>query len=221
MLLQGLEAVYRGEHVNILSAGRRYRGLTGDDLRDVDPQSLAMANLLPTTSPILIETVPGNLSRVPATTDSGPPGVSAIEIVDGSPRGLTQGRRDRARILRLADSLNLALVTGSDNHGWGRTAPGWTLLRIPGWRGMAPDSLSRRIEDVLRIGRRQSTKTVERRVADGSAPISLVFSGVVVPWRMFTTLSADERVMWIVWIWGVLLVGRGLRGSRLRPSPSA
>ena len=34
MLLQGLEAGYKGEHVNILSAGRRYRGLTNPDLRE-------------------------------------------------------------------------------------------------------------------------------------------------------------------------------------------
>src|SRR5437764_10613241 len=53
----------------------------------------------------------------------------------------------RQRIVHIADSLNLALVTGSDNHGWGRAAPGWTLMRIPGWRGMSTDSLSRRIED--------------------------------------------------------------------------
>jgi hypothetical protein len=39
LLLQGLEAGYKGEHVNILSAGRRYKGITTPDLRDVDEQS--------------------------------------------------------------------------------------------------------------------------------------------------------------------------------------
>jgi hypothetical protein len=221
MLLQGLEVMYRGEHVNILSAGRRYRGLTTADLKDMDDQSLSIANMIPTTTPVVIETVPGNLSKVPATTAAGAPAVEAIEIVDGSPRGLSQGRRDRARILHLADSLNLALVVGSDNHGWGRTAPGWTLIRITGWRGMATDSLSRRIEEILRIGRRQATRPVERRVADGTTPIALAFAGPVIAWRMFTTLSADERVMWLVWTWGVVLLARGLRNYRLRPSATA
>jgi len=218
VLLQGLEAVDRGEHVNILSAGRRYRGLTTPDLRDVDDQALAMADLIPGTSPIVVETIPGNLSKLSATPPKAAPSIDAIEIVDGSPRGLSQGRRERARIVRLADSLNLALVAGSDNHGWGRAAPGWTLFRIPGWRGMPTDSLSRRIEDILRVGRRQATRVVERRVADGTSPISLLFAGPVVTWRMFTTLGADERVMWLVWAWGLVVIVRGVRAYRRRPT---
>lgn len=221
VLLQGLEVVYRGEHVNILSAGRRYRGLTSPNLREMDDQALSIANMIPSTSPVIIETIPGNLSQIPATTSSGAPAVAAIEIVDGAPRGLSQTRRERARILKLADSLNLALVVGSDNHGWGRTAPGWTLIRITGWRGMTTDSLSRRIEEILRVGRRQATRPVERRVADGTSAIALLFAGPFIAWRMFTTLQADERVMWLVWTWGLVLIGRGLRNYRLRPSATA
>jgi len=219
VLLQGLEAFDRGEHVNILSAGRRYRGLTTPDLKDVDDQALAMADLVPGTSPLLVETIPGNLSKFSSKANAAP-AVDAIEIVDGSPRGLSQTRRERARIVHLADSLNLALVSGSDNHGWGRAAPGWTMLRIPGWRGMPTDSLSRLIETILRFGRRQSTRVVERRVADASSPIALAFAGPVVAWRMFTTLSADERVMWLVWTWGLLLLARGGR-AYLRRTPNA
>jgi predicted metal-dependent phosphoesterase TrpH len=220
IVLQGLEAVDRGEHVNILSAGRRYKGLTTLDLRDVDDQALALADLIRGTSPILIETIPGNLSKLSSTAPNVAPSVDAIEIVDGSPRGLSQGRRERARIVRLADSLNLALVTGSDNHGWGRAAPGWTMLRIPGWRGMPTDSLSRRIEEILRIGRRQATRVIERRIADGTSPIALVFALPAVAWRMFTTLGADERVMWLVWVWGIVAITRGFR-AYLRQSPTA
>jgi predicted metal-dependent phosphoesterase TrpH len=220
IVLQGLEAVDRGEHVNILSAGRRYKGLTTLDLRDVDDQALALADLIRGTSPILIETIPGNLSKLSSTAPNVAPSVDAIEIVDGSPRGLSQARRERARIVRLADSLNLALVTGSDNHGWGRAAPGWTMLRIPGWRGMPTDSLSRRIEEILRIGRRQATRVIERRIADGTSPIALVFALPAVAWRMFTTLGADERVMWLVWAWGIVAITRGFR-AYLRQSPTA
>jgi predicted metal-dependent phosphoesterase TrpH len=220
ILLQGLEAFDRGEHVNILSAGRRYRGLTTPDLKDVDDQALALADLIPGTSPLLVETIPGNLSKFASTAAHAAPAVDAIEIVDGSPRGLSQTRRERTRIAHLADSLNLALVSGSDNHGWGRAAPGWTMLRIPGWRGMSTDSLSRLIETILRIGRRQATRVVERRVADATSPISLVFAAPVVAWRMFTTLSADERIMWLVWTWGLVILARGGR-AYLRRTPNA
>lgn len=221
MLLQGLEAFFRGEHVNILDAGRRYKGLTTPDLKDVDDQSLAIAGIIPATTPVIIETIPGDLSKIPVKTTQGTVGVSAIEIVDGSPHGLSQTRRERARIVRIADSLNLALVVGSDNHGWGRAAPGWTLMRIPGWRGMTTDSLSRRIEEVLRVGRRESTRNVERRIAAGAAPIALAFAAPAIVLRMLTTLSPDERVMWIVWVWAIALVPRVWRSMRSRRAGSA
>ena len=220
MILQGLEAFYKGEHVNVLGAGRRYQGLTTPDLKTVDEQSLALASLLQATSPDLIETIPGKLDRVPAASDSAP-GVRAIEIVDGSPRGLTQVRRDRARIVRIADSLNFALVAGSDNHGWGRTAPGWTLMRIPGWRGMTTDSLSTRIEEILRLGRRDATRVVERRVAPGTNAIQIVFAAPVVAWGMFAMLSADERVAWIIWTWAIVIAIRAWRLSRARRATPA
>jgi hypothetical protein len=221
VILQGLEAIDRGEHVNILSAGRLYRGITTPDLKVVDDQALALADMIPGTSPVVIETIPGNLSKFSSTAPNVAPAVDAIELVDGSPRGLSQGRRDRAGILHLADSLNLALIAGSDNHGWGRTAPGWTLLRIPDWRGMPTDSLSRRIEAILRVGRRQATRVVERRVADGASPIALAFAAPVVLWRMLTTLTADERVMWLVWVWGSVLIARVVRAYRRRPLSTA
>ena len=221
MLLQGLEAFFRGEHVNILDAGRRYKGLTTPDLKDVDDQSLSIAGIIPATTPVIIETIPGDLSKIPVKTTQGTVGVGAIEIVDGSPRGLSQTRRERARIVRLADSLNLALVVGSDNHGWGRAAPGWTLMRIPGWRGMTTDSLSRRIEEVLRVGRRESTRNVERRIAGGATPIGLAFAAPVIVLRMLTTLSPDERVMWIVWVWAIALLQRVWGSMRSRRASSA
>lgn len=218
MVLQGLEAFFNGEHVNLLSAGRRYKGLTTPDLKDIDPQSLMLASLLARNAPVTIETVPANLNKVPALTANGVPGVTAIEIVDGSPRGLSQTRKDRNRIVHIADSLNLALVAGSDNHGYGRAAPGWTLFRVPGWRGMATDSLSRTLELIMREGRREATRTVERVVADGSNPATLAFTGPLVAWQMLTALAPDERVMWLVWTWGIVVIARGLRRYRIRPS---
>ncbi len=221
LLLEGLEAGMHGVHVNVLSAGRRFKGLTTPDLRDVDDQALALASLIPKNEPVVIQTIPDDLSKIAAASGPGTAGVRAIELIDGSPRGLSQGRRERARIIHLADSLNLALVAGSDNHGWGRTAPGWTLLRLPDWRGMGTDSLAGLIERVLREGGRQSTKVVERRVAEGASPLGVVFAGIAVPWRMFTTLAPDERVVWVLWAWAIVLIARGLRFLRVRPSTTA
>ncbi|MDQ3995662.1 MAG: hypothetical protein M3303_01450, partial [Gemmatimonadota bacterium] len=200
VLLSGLEVVYGGERVNVLSAGRVYRGLTTDNLWDIDTIALALASLVTPREPVIVQTIPARLDRMRPAEGPGAPGARAIEIVDGAPRGLSQTRRERRRIIHLADSLNLALVAGSNNHGWGRTAPGWTLFHIPGWRGLAPDDLANRIESAIRRDGRQATRVVERRVAepDGS-PIRLALTVPIVTWRMLTTLSTDQRVMWVVW----------------------
>lgn len=210
MILQALEAGWRGEHVNILGANRFYKGLTTADLRDVDEQSLALASVLPRREPLLIETLPGHLDKVVAAKGPQTAGVRAIELIDGSPRGLDQTRLMRSRIVHLADSVNIALVAGSDNHGWGRATPGWTMLVVPGWRGMGTDSLAYAIEQSLRSGH-DATRVVERRIPgelNGANAFEVMLTLPIVVWGMFTTMSVDERVMWIVWVWAIALAWR-------------
>jgi hypothetical protein len=200
-LLPGLEAFYKGEHVNILNVGVRYRGMMTADYKEVDDEALTLLSMVGGNEPILIETIPGDLSQmVPATAERAA-GVRAIEIVAGSPRGMSQIHRERARIVRVADSLDLALVAGSDNHGWGRTAPGWTLLRIPGvWRTYSPDSLATMIDQIIRVAGRDATIVVERTTAGGS-PAALAMTMPVVLWTVMRTLSPTERLAWLFWIW--------------------
>jgi hypothetical protein len=200
LLFPGLEAFYHGEHINILNAGFRYKGLTTADLRDVDDQALGLASRLPGLEPVLIETIPGDLSKIIPAHGPGTAGVRAIEIVDGSPRGMSQTRLSHDLIVHVADSLNLALVAGSDNHGWGRTAPGWTLMRLQDWRGYAPDGLERDIEIVLRLAGRAGTHVVERRTAPAT-PIAVAATLPAVMWTVMRTLSSGERVAWVVWFW--------------------
>jgi hypothetical protein len=218
VLLPAIEAVWQGEHVNILDADRMYRGILDAPLRDVDTEALRLASLVPGNEPVIIETIPGNLSQAENIVAKGPgtAGVRAIEIVDGAPRGLAQGRRERARILDLADSANLALVAGSDHHGWGHTASAWTLLIMPGWRAVPPEDLSRAIAATIRRGGRASTKVVERYVADTDRGIALPFTAPLVAWGMFRTLSLDERVVWLAWIAVILLLSRVVAMRRRR-----
>ena len=218
VLLQAIELGWRGEHVNVIGAERVYRGLTTADRRDIDEQALALASLLREREPVVIETIPGHPERVVAAAGPATAGVRAIELVDGAPRGLDQSRLQRTRILRLADSAGLALVAGSDNHGWGRTVPAWTLMRSPGWRGMSGDSLVFAIEHALRGGK-GATRIVERRVAgemNGPNIVELSLTLPLVLWRMLTTLSPDERVMWIVWACGLAIVAQLAERWRLR-----
>jgi hypothetical protein len=217
VLLSGLEVVYGGERVNVLSAGRVYRGLTTDNLWDIDTTSLALASMVTQREPVIVQTIPARLEGMKPARGPLTPGVRAIEIVDGAPRGLSQTRGQRRRIVQLADSLNLALVAGSNNHGWGRTAPGWTLLRIPAWRSMTPDQLATTIELAIREVGRQATRVVERRVAEANGnPLLVALTVPAVAWRMATTLSTDQRVMWLVWVWGLVAIGFAVRRRRAR-----
>jgi hypothetical protein len=181
-----------------------------------------LASLIRNHEPVVIETFPGHLDKVIAASGPGRAGVRAIELVDGSPRGLDDTRILRSRIVHVADSLNLAMVAGSDNHGWGRAAPAWTLLIVPGWRGMGSDSLSSAIERSLRQGK-EATRVVERPVAGELNGVNALEMTVMLPlvvWRMLTTMSVDERVMWIVWVWALALAwgatSTWLRRRRLR-----
>jgi hypothetical protein len=215
MLLHAIEAFYLGEHVNILGAGTLYRNLLTPDLREVDETALAMFGTMQNFEPIIIETIPGKLERVQPAGPQG--GMHAIELVDGAPRGLTQTRREREQILALAARHRMALVSGSDNHGYGRAAAGWTLLRIEGWQTLSADSLARKIELVIRAAGNEATRVIERRVGETPGAFA-IFAPIVVPWRMLTTLTLQERVAWIVWIWALTL---GIRFVRQRDSAPA
>ena len=215
ILLPAIEAVWKGEHVNVLDADRMYRGILDAALRDVDTEALTLASMVPGNEPVLIETIPGDLSKVSPAKGRGTPGVRAIEVVDGAPRGLAQSRQQRARILDIADSANIALVAGSDHHGWGHTASAWTLLILPGWRAVPPEEVSRAISATLRTGGRGATKVVERYVADTDDPVLVPFTVPLIAWGMLRTLSVDERVIWFAWIAALVLLAR-VRAMRRR-----
>lgn len=217
VLLPALEAVWDGAHMNILSAQRSYGGLTTADLRDIDTTAIQLASTIRGKEPVLVQTFPDAWKDVKPARGRATAGARAIEIVDGAPRGISQVRRDRARILAHADTFNLALVAGTNNHGWGRTAPGWTLFRIPSWRGMPPDSLADEIEFTIREAGRAATRVVERTAVNPGSPALLPLSLPMVAWRMFTTLNVEQRVSWIAWAWLLWLALLLWRRSRVSP----
>lgn len=216
-LLPGIEVVWNGAHVNLLSVESHYRGLTNPTLRDVDPEALTLASMVRGGEPVVVQTIPDDIAHMPpVATAPGTAGIRAIEVIDGAPRGLLQSRRDRAKIVHLADSLDITLVAGSDNHGWGRTAPGWTLMRVPGWRGMTPDSLAEHIENTIRFGRRNGTRVVERVATPGTAPLEIALTAPLLAWNTVATLDAERRTAWLIWTWGLVVVLWAVRLARAR-----
>ncbi len=207
VILPGREVVYAGQHVAVLGPLDPRLGPAAGADGAVDPAAPCAG------WPVLIQTIPNNLGNLPPAecTDLGA-GVRAIELVDGAPRGLAQGERERARILRLADSLDIAVVASSNLHGWGRTAPGWSLLRIPGWRAMSPQEVGAHIEDALRHGGRDAVEVVSVRgpghPLEGIGVAALPFVTVA---DFVARRSRTERLSWLMWIAVAVLLARARR----------
>ena len=202
-LLPALEILWQGKYANALGSPERYRpAVEGNHLR-ADSMYALLDRGAP--RPTLVLTIPEQLDSVrPATADSI--GFVAIEVSDASPRGLAQSRRDRPLILRMVDSLDLAPVAASNNHGWGRTAAAWTLMRLPGWRDLTPAELGAAIEDRLHDARAGASRVVERRVPYfGESVPALTVTAPAVIWQLFGGIGPGERLSWLLWAWALAL----------------
>jgi len=196
VLLPGREVIYRGQHVVVLGELDPRLGPGVGNGGVVDPAHPCAG------WPVLIQTIPNNLGNVtPAgCTDEGA-GVRAIELVDGDPRGLAQGDRERARIFALADSMNLAVVAASNLHGWGRTSAAWNLMRIPGWRTMTPAALDAHIQERVHEGGPDAVQIVTvRRPGARLGGVGIAAAPVVAVADFVAARSRLERVSWILWI---------------------
>jgi hypothetical protein len=215
-LLPGVELRDGDEHPILLGANPSRTRLTSADLEG------AIVKTDGPVPPILLLTIPGNIVRVPPSEYTGPIRLAGIELSDGSPRGMAQTARYRKDILALADKLHLAPVAGSDNHGWGRTAPAWSVLRIPGWRRMTPASLDVAIRRTILARAPATTRVIARRtVGPPSGRVEAALGGVAVGVLMLRTMNLRDRLSWILWSWSAALISlararRNRRQLRIR-----
>ena len=239
VVLSGMEVRLRNRHTNLLGDRSRYVFALDSTGYHLSPDAIAAAQGGGAPPPTMIYALPGRLDViVPFARGGGvgaggegaagsPAGVVGVELIDGAPRGLEQGRSRRAEILALADSMDLALVAGTNHHGWGSTVPGWSVMRIPEWRAMSPDALGAAIEGRLHDERRRAVAVVERRVPyhDGSA-IGVAAHVPLLAWGHFRALTVAERLSWLAWAALWMAVRRRNRGRaavdpRAAPDPRA
>lgn len=198
ILLPALEARDQYEHVVAIGIDSTLaidpEGNWHDPVRDT---TLAVTG----TPPLLILTIPGNIDSLPDNERHGFARLYAVELSDAAPKGIGTIQRRRASILRFADTLDLAVVAGSDNHGWGSTAAGWSVMQIPNWRAMNPAQLDSAIQRGIRIQRRHAVRVYVRDSPDpGSSAIATVFTAPLVIWRVLADLDWPERISWLGWI---------------------
>jgi hypothetical protein len=199
VLLPGVELRDGSEHLLLLGVDPRRMKITSPDW-----QGAAVAANGGPVPPILVLVMPGDILHIPRSEISGAVRLAGIEASDGSPRGLAQSATGRDTILSTSSRLGLALVAGSDNHGWGRLAPAWSVLRIPGWRGLTPAQLDIEIRRTIVTRGTSSVQVIERRTAPPSHnAVEAALGGVTAGLVMARTMSSEERVSWIAWSWGL------------------
>lgn len=226
-----MEATVEASAANPALAGEGLSFLPGREIRFKNQHIVVLGAEDPTAGiaddapwPVLIQTIPNDLSRVPVPDADGERGgVYAIELVDADPRGLRQSGEDRDMLLAIADSLNLALVAGSNHHGWGRAAAAWNLFRVPGWRTQSPTEVGHEIEASIRRDRAEAGQVVERpRLSPGPGREPLLAELLTLPrlvWHVLTGLTLLERLAWLAWVLVVTAIV-GIRPAAVKDIPS-
>jgi hypothetical protein len=210
VLLPGVELHDVDEHLILLGVDPRRMRITSPDW-----QQAAVAADGGPAPPILLLSLPGDIQRIPAEEIHGAIKVAGIEASDGSPRGIAQAAAERDRILAIASRLRVAIVSGSDNHGWGRAAPAWSVLRIPGWRTMTPGRLDIAIRRTILTRGAHAVQVIARRTAPPPRnAIESALGGLSVSLVMMRTMSSSERISWAAWSWGLCLLS--LRRARTK-----
>ncbi|HST08093.1 MAG TPA: hypothetical protein VLJ83_07965 [Gemmatimonadaceae bacterium] len=206
VILSGIEVRSEGRHLDVLGTDARdSAAYKSDDLNeDVFLRTVRSVNTPP---PIVLMTLPGNLKA-----EAGAVRIDALEISDAAPRALSQMDSQRSGLLDRARDRRFAIVAGSNNHGWARASPAWSVMEIPGWRSMSPDQLDVAIRATILQRGYRAVRVVERRT---SGPVSIVGTAMTVPvalWRMSTAASWPERASWLAWVWiGYLVAGLLIR----------
>ncbi len=199
LLLDGIEAYHQTGHVMALCATERNADEHSYEWRPV-------AGVQSACPPLLVQALPGPIEDSAAIFKQRR--ISAIELHDGAPLGLEE-IKFRSALLRKAEETNIALVSGSDNHGWAYAAIAWSALRISNWQEMNADELAIAITTLIRNRGFAAVQVIERNML---LPASTVTEHLTMPvrlvWHMFRTISLAEALSWLVWSWLLYFVFR-------------
>ncbi len=180
IMLRGGEFVWRGRHV--IGLGE------------------------PINTRALIQTLPGAITGDSALRPGPDTMIVATELVDGAPRGLAQGERERGDIFAVRDRWALAFVGSSNQHGWGFTSPVWSVAAVPNWRSLAYPELDRQLQQRLTGGGKDVRVLARRRTAEASTMLGLALTPVSFVVTIIRTLTPAERVSWTAWAGGIALL---------------
>jgi len=198
LLLMGIEAAYHDTaHVMALCATRLNAKEASFNWAPLAVQSKC--------EPLLVQATPGPVQDLAKTHAAGQ-GVLAIEIHDAAPTGLEEIRHRQA-LIEKAKQLDIAVVYGSDNHGWAFASSGWSLLLIADWQTMHAEQLALAITDKMRADGFAAVQVIERNMLPSATSfLAHITMPVQLAWRMLLTISDVERLSWLAWAWLIVVL---------------
>jgi hypothetical protein len=221
-VLPAIESWWRGVHVVVLGSTAADPALLADDQVDrALPAALASGRLADRPPPVALAAIPDDLLRaLTPEALAAAPWLRGLEVVDGAPRAIAQRDREGGALAARAAEAGLVPLAGTNHHGWGRTAVAWNLVRVPGWRALAPAELDHRLQDVLRRGDTAAVRVVARarpEVAPGGAARTLSLAATLpgALWGVARELAPAERGSWLAWLWAPALAGAARRRRRV------
>jgi hypothetical protein len=113
-------------------------------------------------------------------------GADGFEIVNCAPKAIGFPAAARERVLQVAESHDLLVVGGSDNHGWGQVTCVWNLSS-PSAQGY------------------RSNRVIARPIALAQGEWQAWTAAYTQPWLMLAGLSWSERSSWLTWILVILI----------------
>ena len=194
VMLSGIEVRDRGNHLVVLGTDARdWQSYTAGNLHELTFKREVETRGSP--RPVVLFTLPGNLKSESAMS------VDAIELSDAAPRGLSQSDAQHEQISAMGAEQNKTLLASSNNHGWAKASPAWSVMEIPNWRSMTPAELDVAIRRrILRDGS-SAVRVIDRRTPASASIAGLALTLPIAAWRMLITMSWAERISWLIWIW--------------------
>lgn len=138
-------------------------------------------------------------------------GIDGFEIVNSSPKELDFPLDKRHIVVELCRERNLFMLGSSNNHGWGSATAAWNAIHIPGWQVMDPVTLQSAILSLLRTKRFLSVQVLERIRFSPHNRVQLALCPFGITWVYLRSLQFSQRIIWMIWIWGVLVFNRRLK----------
>lgn len=210
VILSGIEVRSMGRHLNILgTSASDSPAYVAGDLQEGAFSRTVLARK--TVRPVVLLTLPGSVKPVRSGIR-----IDALELSDAAPRALAQIDLQRGALLDLAERDHMAMVAGSNNHGWASASPAWSVMQIPGWRSMTPAELDVALRQSIIHGGSSAVSIVERRKAASTSTYALVWTVPLAVWQMFTAASWRESLSWLLWIWAGYFAGCWVRTLTLR-----